>query len=96
MSSCYRAVARQIFRHLRDHPAAEILRREPLRDGSLVEVDVAEAAESAGLFIACPRDRGASAKIRSLADHFMKRFGAPPYCDCQQARVPPPAQGTAR
>ncbi|WP_230291632.1 LysR family transcriptional regulator [Croceicoccus sp. Ery5] len=50
-----------------------------LQDGTLVALDVGAPAEGAELFIAYPRDHGASAKIRALADSLKESFGDPPF-----------------
>jgi len=52
---------------------------ESIKQGLLVKVDVGDEAEGAELFITYPRDHGASAKIRALADSLKKSFGDPPY-----------------
>ena len=52
---------------------------EAIKSGALVSVDVGVPAEGAELFITYPRDHGASAKIRALADSLKKSFGDPPY-----------------
>ena len=52
---------------------------DAIASGSLVQIDIGEAAEGAELFIAYPRDHGASAKIRALADSLKRTFGDPPY-----------------
>jgi len=54
---------------------------EQLADGSLAVVDVGMEAEGAELFIAYPRDRGASAKIAALTASLRRSFGDPPYWD---------------
>lgn len=50
-----------------------------LAAGTLVEVDIGLAAESAELFIAYPRDRSASAKVLALVESLRASFGDPPY-----------------
>ena len=52
---------------------------EALAQGTLVEIDVGLEAEGAELFLAYPRDHGASVKIRALADSLRCSFGDPPY-----------------
>lgn len=52
---------------------------EAIKSGALVAIDVGVPAEGAELFITYPRDHGASAKIRALADSLKKSFGDPPY-----------------
>ena len=52
---------------------------DDLKSGALISIDVGAPAEGAELFIAYPRDHGASAKIRALADSLRKSFGDPPY-----------------
>lgn len=52
---------------------------ESIQSGALVPIDVGVPAEGAELFITYPRDHGASAKIRALADSLKKSFGDPPY-----------------
>ncbi|QDK34944.1 LysR family transcriptional regulator [Sphingomonas sp. IC081] len=52
---------------------------EALAQGTLVEIDVGLEAEGAELFLAYPRDHGASAKIRALADSLRRSFGDPQY-----------------
>jgi DNA-binding transcriptional LysR family regulator len=52
---------------------------DSIKEGRLVPVDVGAKAEGAELFITYPRDHGASAKIRALADSLKKSFGDPPY-----------------
>lgn len=54
---------------------------EALRAGTLVEIDIGVEAEGAELFLAYPRDHGASAKIHALADSLRRSFGDPPYWD---------------
>ena len=55
------------------------VRHENIKEGTLVALDVGARAEGAELFITYPRDHGASAKIRALADSLKKNFGDPPY-----------------
>lgn len=52
---------------------------EALAQGLLVEIDIGPEAEGAELFLAYPRDHGASAKIRALGDSLRRSFGDPPY-----------------
>jgi len=52
---------------------------DSIRAGALQAIDVGAKAEGAELFITYPRDHGASAKIRALADSLKKSFGDPPY-----------------
>ena len=52
---------------------------EALAQGALVEIDIGLEAEGAELFLAYPRDHGASAKIRALGDSLRRSFGDPPY-----------------
>jgi DNA-binding transcriptional LysR family regulator len=52
---------------------------DSIKEGVLVPVDVGAKAEGAELFITYPRDHGASAKIRALADSLKRSFGDPPY-----------------
>lgn len=52
---------------------------ESIESGALVPIDVGAPAEGAELFITYPRDHGASAKIRALADSLKRSFGDPPY-----------------
>jgi DNA-binding transcriptional LysR family regulator len=54
---------------------------EPVKSQALVPIDVGAQAEGAELFITYPRDHGASAKIRALADSLQRSFGSPPYWD---------------
>ena len=54
---------------------------EQLASGALVELDVGVEAEGAELFLAYPRDRGASAKIAALTASLRRSFGDPPYWD---------------
>ncbi|ACP21606.1 putative LysR family transcriptional regulator (plasmid) [Sinorhizobium fredii NGR234] len=54
---------------------------EAVKSGVLVPIDVGARAEGAELFITYPRDHGASAKIRALADSLQRSFGNPPYWD---------------
>jgi DNA-binding transcriptional LysR family regulator len=54
---------------------------EALRTGALVAINIGAQAEGAELFITYPRDHGASAKIRALADSLQRSFGIPPYWD---------------
>ncbi|BBK31665.1 DNA-binding transcriptional LysR family regulator [Stella humosa] len=52
-----------------------------LKAGTLVAIDVGAEAEGAELYIAHPRDHGASAKVAALADCLRRHFGSPPYWD---------------
>lgn len=54
---------------------------DSIRSGALVQIDIGAEAEGAELFITYPRDHGASAKIRALADSLRQSFGDPPYWD---------------
>jgi DNA-binding transcriptional LysR family regulator len=53
--------------------------QDSISSGALVAIDVGAEAEGAELFITYPRDHGASAKIRALADSLKDDFGDPPY-----------------
>jgi DNA-binding transcriptional LysR family regulator len=59
--------------------AAEIANR------SLHIVDIGAEAEGAELYIAYPKDRTQSAKLKSLTEHLRRTFGDPPYWDAQTA-----------
>jgi len=52
-----------------------------LATGDLVAVDVQAEAESATVYIAYPRDRRVSAKVRALTECLRRTFGDPPYWD---------------
>jgi len=60
---------------------------EQIREGSLVAVDVGCPAEGAELFLTYPRDHGASAKIRALAESLRRSFGDPPCWEVPQDGV---------
>lgn len=64
---------------------------EALAEGSLVEIDIGLQAEGAELFLAYPRDHGAAAKIRALADSLRRSFGDPPYWERASARSSTPS-----
>lgn len=55
------------------------LMHEELAAGTLAVVDVGLEAEGAEIHVAYPRERGAGAKVRALADHLRHAFGTPPY-----------------
>jgi DNA-binding transcriptional LysR family regulator len=50
-----------------------------LASGALRTIDVGLEPEKAEVFIAYPRDRGPSAKVRALTAHLRQTFGDPPY-----------------
>ncbi len=50
-----------------------------LASGALRLVDIGLEPEGADLYIAHPKDRGPSAKLRALIDHLRRTFGDPPY-----------------
>ena len=50
-----------------------------LASGALRLVDIGLEPEGADLYIAHPKDRGPSAKLRALTDHLRRTFGDPPY-----------------
>ncbi|PJG46316.1 LysR family transcriptional regulator [Sphingobium sp. LB126] len=52
---------------------------DAIANGSLVEIDCGVQAEGAELFLTYPRDHGATAKIRALAESLRTSFGDPPY-----------------
>lgn len=52
-----------------------------LASGALQVLDVGAEAEGAELYIAYPKDRTESAKLRSLTQHLRREFGDPPYWD---------------
>ncbi|CAN5907846.1 LysR family transcriptional regulator [soil metagenome] len=56
-----------------------------LASGALRLVDIGLEPEGADLYIAHPKDRGPSAKLRALTDHLRRTFGDPPYWE-----APPP------
>lgn len=58
-----------------------------IASGALVTIDVDSPAEGAELFITYPRDHGASAKIRAMADSLQQSFGNPPYWDLMASEI---------
>ncbi len=52
-----------------------------IRDGRLIEIDVAAKPEPEFIYMAHPEGRNPSAKLRAIADHLKKTFGDPPYWD---------------
>lgn len=64
---------------------------EALAEGSLVEIDIGLQAEGAELFLAYPRDHGAAAKIRALAESLRRSFGDPPYWERESTRRSTPS-----
>jgi DNA-binding transcriptional LysR family regulator len=52
---------------------------EDLRQGALRIVELDRMPQSAELYVAHPRDRGTSGKIRALVAHLREAFGDPPY-----------------
>jgi DNA-binding transcriptional LysR family regulator len=52
-----------------------------LASGELLAVDVQAEAESAAVYIAYPRNRRVSAKVRTLTECLRRTFGDPPYWD---------------
>lgn len=52
---------------------------DDLRQGTLRIVELERTPQSADLFVAHPRDRGASSKIHALVAHLRNAFGDPPY-----------------
>jgi DNA-binding transcriptional LysR family regulator len=59
---------------------AFMIHRE-LASGALRELDVGVRAEGADVYVAYPRERGASAKLVALIDALRKAIGDPPYWD---------------
>jgi DNA-binding transcriptional LysR family regulator len=55
-----------------------------LARGELLAVDVQAEAESATVYIAYPRDRRVSAKVRALTEYLRRTFGDPPYWDSEK------------
>lgn len=68
---------------------------EELKAASLVHVDVGPEAEGAELYMAYPRDRGASAKVAALTESLRVSFGDPPYWDLQAREDRSPTRGRA-
>ncbi|MGH8431024.1 MAG: LysR family transcriptional regulator [Solimonas sp.] len=62
-----------------------------LASGALQVVDVGAEAEGADLYIAYPRNRSESAKVRTLTQHLRRKFGDPPYWDAGPPHPPPSA-----
>ncbi len=52
---------------------------EDLRAGRLTIVDAGQPAQGAALFVAHPRDKGTSGKIRALVAHLRTAFGEPAF-----------------
>jgi DNA-binding transcriptional LysR family regulator len=66
-----------------------------LASGELSAVDVQAEAESATVYIAYPRDRRVSAKVRALTECLRRTFGDPPYWDNEISRFDTEEAGTA-
>jgi DNA-binding transcriptional LysR family regulator len=56
-----------------------------VKAGELAVIDIGMQPEPEFIFIAHPDGRNPSAKLRALADHLRKAFGAPPYWDFDPA-----------
>lgn len=52
-----------------------------IKAGELTVVEIGARAEEEFVFIAHPEGRGASAKLKGIADHLRTAFGSPPYWD---------------
>ncbi|MCR5867735.1 LysR family transcriptional regulator [Aquincola sp. J276] len=61
-----------------------------LAAGSLVEVQIGEAAAPESIYVAHPEGRRASAKLRALVDCLRKSFGNPPYWEKSGETGPAP------
>jgi DNA-binding transcriptional LysR family regulator len=66
-----------------------------LARGELIAVDVQAEAESATVYIAYPRDRRVSAKVRTLTECLRRTFGDPPYWDNEISHFGAEEAGTA-
>lgn len=62
---------------------------QSLERRSLVALEIGAHAEGAELFIAYPRDRSASAKIRALTASLRRSFGDPPYWESSPTKAAP-------
>ena len=52
-----------------------------LASGALQELEVGAPAEGADVYVAYPRERGASAKLIALIEALRRAIGDPPYWD---------------